>query len=112
LAADYRSMAEQLWALGAANIAWAIPPMPDPYWLPDTTYEDPGRYAVLASTIDAVAGDYGARIRVVDLAGWLEENSLSTDQAARPDGLHWSPEFSAELAERWLGPELLRTALT
>ena len=48
---------------------------------------------------------------VVDLPVWLEEQGLDTDQDARPDGVHWSPEASLHIADAYLGEQLIRAAL-
>jgi peptidoglycan/LPS O-acetylase OafA/YrhL len=43
---------------------------------------------------------------IVDLAGWLD--STGEDIRLRPDGVHFSDETTNEVAERWLGAELVR----
>ena len=49
---------------------------------------------------------------VVDLPAWLAERGLDVDEAARPDGVHWSPEASLRIADEFLGEQLVRAALT
>ena len=39
------------------------------------------------------------------------EQGLDVDQAARPDGVHWSPEASLRIADEFLGEQLIRAAL-
>ena len=48
---------------------------------------------------------------VVDLPTWLATQGLDVDQAARPDGVHWSPEASTRIARDYLGEQLVRSAL-
>jgi hypothetical protein len=43
---------------------------------------------------------------ILDMAAWLD--STGEDIRLRPDGVHFSDETTIEVAERWLGPELLR----
>ena len=40
------------------------------------------------------------------------ERGLDVDEAARPDGVHWSPEASLRIADEFLGEQLVRAALT
>jgi hypothetical protein len=61
--------------------------------------------------MDAAAESSGGRVVVVDLPGWLREQGLDLDQAARPDGVHWSPEASLRIADEYLGEQLIRAAL-
>ena len=59
----------------------------------------------------AAAESGGGRVVVVDLPAWLHEQGLDVDQAARPDGVHWSPEVSWRIADEFLGEQLVRAAL-
>jgi len=47
------------------------------------------------------------RVVVLDLRSWLEQAGLATDQAVRPDGIHFTPASALDVATRWLGPELV-----
>ena len=60
--------------------------------------------------MDAAAEASGGRVVVVDLPAWLHEQGLDVDQAARPDGVHWSPEASLRIADEYLGEQLIRAA--
>ena len=47
----------------------------------------------------------------IDLASWYPAAGFD-DDAARPDGLHFQPEPATVVAERYLGPAILRAALS
>jgi hypothetical protein len=66
---------------------------------------------VLYAAMDDIAEAHPGRVTVVDLPAWLDEQQLTTDREARPDGVHWSPEASALIARDFLGEQLLRAAL-
>ncbi len=48
---------------------------------------------------------------MIDLAGWIDMVGLTEDHDARPDGIHWSTDASADLARRFLGEAVVRAAL-
>jgi hypothetical protein len=62
--------------------------------------------------MDRVAADLPGRVTVVDLPAWLDEQGLTLDRAARPDGVHWSTEAAARIARDFLGEQLVRAALS
>jgi peptidoglycan/LPS O-acetylase OafA/YrhL len=70
---------------------------------------DPARMARFREIIDAVAARHPDRVRVVDLAGYLESRG-DDDARLRPDGIHFSADTASEVAE-WLGPELAQMHL-
>ncbi len=43
---------------------------------------------------------------VVDLAGYLAGIPRSDDEHLRPDGVHFTPDTSLEVADDWLGEQL------
>jgi hypothetical protein len=46
------------------------------------------------------------RVVVLDLAGYLA--TRSDDDTLRPDGVHFTEATGREVADAWLGPEILR----
>ena len=69
--------------------------------------------AFLRTLFDAAiaAADPGA-VRVVDLAGWVAEQGLEGDTTARPDAVHWTTDAATMISTDYLGPALVREALT
>ncbi len=65
---------------------------------------DPARMARFREIIRSVAARHPDSVRIVDLAGYLEEHRAD-DARLRPDGVHFTAETTKEVAE-WLGPEL------
>ena len=59
--------------------------------------------------------EQGSASDVNDLLGKvrvaLEANGYATRQDLRPDGIHLTPDAAAQVAEEWLGPELVAAAL-
>jgi hypothetical protein len=49
---------------------------------------------------------------VLDLAGWVDDAGLGADEAARPDKVHWTLETATRIATEFLGPAVVREALT
>ncbi len=109
--AAFADITEALASTGVSRIAWVRQPIPDPFWLEDlNVQEEPARHAVLYAAMDQLASS-DSRVRVVDLAGWVAEAGLATDRDARPDGVHWSVDAATDIAERWLGQQLITAAL-
>ncbi|GIU84003.1 MAG: hypothetical protein KatS3mg008_0778 [Acidimicrobiales bacterium] len=50
------------------------------------------------------------RVRLVDLAGWLRRHDPG--DRMRPDGVHVGDRYAVEVAERFLAPEIARSAET
>jgi peptidoglycan/LPS O-acetylase OafA/YrhL len=105
---DYLALTEQLRAAGT-TVVWLRPPTADPYWVgrPGLLGPGPERDALESLLADlAAAPDDG--VHLLDLQGWVDGDPVARAEAARPDGLHWTPEAALDVTERWLGPELLR----
>ncbi len=66
---------------------------------------DPARMVRLNQLIEALPAARPGKVHVVDLAGWLA--STGDDQRLRPDGVHFGPDESKEVAKRWLGPTIV-----
>jgi peptidoglycan/LPS O-acetylase OafA/YrhL/lysophospholipase L1-like esterase len=65
---------------------------------------DPARMARFREIVASVARRHPDRVRVVDLAGYLDERP-DEDRRLRPDGVHFTADTASEVAQ-WLGPEL------
>jgi peptidoglycan/LPS O-acetylase OafA/YrhL len=109
---DVAEVSDRLGAGGAGKVVWVREPIPNVYWWGSgQAQEDPTRHAEIYAAMDAVADSSGGDVVVVDLPDWLHEQGLDVDQAARPDGVHWSPEASLRIADEYLGEQLIRAAL-
>jgi hypothetical protein len=110
--ASMDAITRQLLEAGVGRVVWLREPIADPYWLHiDGGQRDPANHQVLYDRMAALAAGDPA-VRVVDLAGWVDAAGLATDEAARPDGVHWSPETARAIATEFLGPTIVREALT
>lgn len=110
--ADFTQLTQRLLDNGAGSVAWIRQPIPDVFWEEGGGgQEDPARHAVLYRVMDEIDEQFGSRVHVIDLPAWLESTGLDTDRAARPDGVHWTPEASTAIAEQFLGEQLIRAAL-
>ena len=109
---DVADVSDRLGAGGSGKVVWVREPIPNVYWWSSgQAQEDPTRHAEIYAAMDAAAESSGGRVVVVDLPAWLAEQGLDVDQAARPDGVHWSPEASLRIADEYLGEQLIRAAL-
>jgi hypothetical protein len=109
---DIADVSERLSAGGSQKVVWVREPIPNVYWWSSgQAQEDPARHAEIYAAMTAAAESGGGRVMVVDLPAWLQEQGLDTDQEARPDGVHWSPEASLRIADEYLGEQLIRVAL-
>ncbi len=101
-----------LLAAGAGKIVWLREPIPDPYWLHATDGQSSaaGHQVLYDEMARQAAAD--PAVRVVDLAGWVTSAGLGGEVAARPDGVHWTSDAAAAIATQFLGPAIVREALT
>ena len=66
---------------------------------------DPARMEAFRQLLGRVAAKH-RRVVVLDLAGYLA--TRSDDDTLRPDGVHFTEATGREVANAWLGPEILR----
>jgi peptidoglycan/LPS O-acetylase OafA/YrhL len=112
LGIDFATITDRVLEAGAGVVVWIRHPLPNVFWLNGGEgQEDPALQGVLYDAMEDVAAARPDRVVVVDLAGWVDDAGLADDQVARPDGVHWSPEASLDVARRFLGPELVAAAL-
>jgi peptidoglycan/LPS O-acetylase OafA/YrhL/lysophospholipase L1-like esterase len=111
--AGFGAVVERALAGGAARVVFVKHPIPDPLWWGETGTKprDPARHQVIYDAMSALAADQ-PEVRVVDLAGWMSSTGLDVDRDLRPDGIHFSAFGAASVAAEWLGPTLIREALT
>ena len=110
--ADFARITDALLEAGAGRVAWIVEPVPNVFWWSSgQSQEDPRRHDVLAATMRSLAAARPDRVSVIDLAGWIDMVGLTEDHDARPDGIHWSTDASADLARRFLGEAVVRAAL-
>jgi hypothetical protein len=106
----YANLTMTLLSEGAPNVAWVVPPRPNHLWLePDMNEMD--RYPIQHQVIRDVAAMFDHRVSVVDLDAWLTATGHDKDPWWRGDGVHLTDESGAALAELYLGPLLVHTAI-
>jgi peptidoglycan/LPS O-acetylase OafA/YrhL len=112
LLAAQRSIVATLEAAGVPRVAWIVPPRPVAPFLEDRIHmADPVRYGIQERTIRTVAGEHPDLIEVIDLADWMDGRGILVDGTRRPDGVHFSPEASVEIADDFLAPAIITAAL-
>jgi lysophospholipase L1-like esterase len=110
LRAAYTGLTDQLIAMGVPEVAWVLPATPYHLWL-EPEMNEPDRYFVQHDVIREIVAAGGDRVSAVDFHGWLTASGLYRDNDWRPDGVHLTNESATDLAEQWLGPLLVTTAL-
>jgi peptidoglycan/LPS O-acetylase OafA/YrhL/lysophospholipase L1-like esterase len=87
---------------GAKRVLWIAPPVPSiPQNASDDDLSAEARNARYVEALRAVAARHPDQVEVVDLPAWL---AAQPEQPPRPDGLHWSPAGSRQIATQLLGP--------
>jgi hypothetical protein len=79
--------------------------------LVDLPESDPARIDRLNEIYREVASLRPGVVQLIDMGEWLRSRGAETDPAVRPDGLHFSDEYS-ELAGDWLALQLWQIAHT
>jgi peptidoglycan/LPS O-acetylase OafA/YrhL len=112
IADSFTKLTESILATGVSRVVWIREPPPVAGLLgPGDPQGDVHRHQVLYDIMDRIAATH-PDVRVVDLAGWVTAHGLATDASARPDASHWTPAVSLRIADKYLGPALVRAALT
>ena len=106
----YEGLTDQLLTSGVPEVAWVLPATPYHLWL-EPEMNEPDRYFVQHDVIREIVAAGGDRVSAVDFHGWLTASGLYRNNDWRPDGVHLTTESAADLAEQWLGPLLVTTAL-
>lgn len=104
LAGEYESQLLDLVANGVTRVVWVIPP---PQLQPVSGEPlDADAQPAVRRAIETVASRHPDLVTVVDLDAWQQGRPPNL----RPDGLHYSPNGAALLAENLLGPVLVDLA--
>ena len=109
---SFAALTDSLLATGVSRVVWIKEPPPVVSLLgPGDPQGQATRHQVLYDIMDGIASSRPA-VRTVDLAGWVKSQRLDADRKARPDASHWTPAVSLRIATDYLGPALVRAALT
>ncbi len=112
IAADYSALSDALLAGGAGSVAFVRQPVPNLLWMNQGTgQQDPARHDVVYAVMDQLRASRVGDVGVIALDAWLADAGLDDDRGVRPDGVHWDPSASAQIAEDYLGEQLIRIAL-
>ena len=105
---DYLAVTNLILTTSSAHIVWIRPPLIDPYWMDiDSEARDPVVHSVMEEVMADLVTKHPDRVALLDMRTWLENAGLDQDHSIRPDGVHFGPEGSLEVAQRWLGPQLV-----
>ena len=108
----YTQYTQLLLDTGAPRVALVLYPATDYEWeAEDEPADDPERFVALHAIERSAAAQQPGRASVIDLAAWSDDQGLTEDRDARPDGVHWTPEQSTAIATEWLGNEIVQAAL-
>ncbi len=95
------------------NVVWFTNPHTHPAWGAAETADQDAADAAKMDTLNGIIRQVVAerpQVVLVDLAGHLASvPGADTDQAMRPDGVHFSPDASTEMAA-WSGPLVVAAA--
>jgi len=109
---SFQALTDNLLALGVPRVVWATEPLPIVGMLgPSDRQGDVTRHEALYGLMRDMAAANPA-VRVAELAAWVDDNGLAIDIPSRPDAVHWTAEASLRIATEFLGPTLVREALT
>jgi peptidoglycan/LPS O-acetylase OafA/YrhL len=97
---------------GAPRVAWILFPRTNESWdaIAETS-DDPARHVAFHEIERDAAAKFPGRVSTIDLSSWSDQQGLTDDHAARPDGVHWTPDMSKLIAEEWLGNQVIQAAL-
>ena len=113
IAEGFQEMTDTLLGLGVPRVVWVTEPIPVVGLLgPSDRQGDVSRHEALHGIMEAIAAANPGAVRVVDLAGWVAEQGLEGDTTARPDAVHWTTDAATMISTDYLGPALVREALT
>ena len=105
---DYRAVTNLILTNSRAHVVWINPPIIDPYWMGvDSEARDPVVHSAMEMVMGELVSAHPDRVALLDLRTWMEHQGLDKERSIRPDGIHFGREGSLEVAEQWLGPELV-----
>jgi hypothetical protein len=97
--------------MGVPDVVWVVPPTPNHLWN-EPEMNEIERFAVHHEIIREVAGRFASHVSLVDLDAWVTASGLVKDNGFRADGVHIDQGPAAAMAAQFLGPWLVREALT
>lgn len=107
---SYGDVTEGLLGLGVRTVVWIVPPVPNGKW-PFPELHEVARYEIQHDVIREVATAIpGASY--IDLDQWMTSAGHIDEESWRPDGTHFAEAAATELAATFLGPRLVRAALS
>ncbi len=97
---------------GAPRVAWVLYPPTDESWdAVDETSDDPARYVAFDALTRDAAAPFPGRVSTIDLSAWVDEQGLTNDHDARPDGVHFSESQSRTIVDTFLANAIIQAAL-
>lgn len=97
---------------GAPRVVWALYPVTNDEWgAVKQSSDGPARYVAFHEIEREAAAPFPARVGIIDLAAWSDQQGLTDNHAARPDGVHWSADVSRLVVEEFLGNAIIQAAL-
>ena len=109
---SFQRLTDRLLGLGVSRVVWIHEAIPIVGMIsPLDRQGDAARHESLWGIMDELAAANPA-VRVADLATWTNTNGIGDDVPSRPDAIHWTPEAALLIADEYLGPLLVREALT
>jgi ABC-type Fe3+-hydroxamate transport system substrate-binding protein len=97
---------------GAPRVAWLLYPPTDESWdAIDETSDDPARYVAFHQLTRNAAAPFAGQVSTIDLAAWVDEQGLTDDHDARPDGVHFSESESRTIVDTFLANAIIQAAL-
>ena len=100
---DYTAVTNLILSNSSAHVVWIKPPLINPYWMDiDSEARDPVVHGVMEAVMGELATAHSDRVILLDLRTWMEQQGLDRDPSVRPDGIHFGPDGSLEVAQRWL----------
>ncbi|MEL6890368.1 MAG: acyltransferase family protein [Actinomycetota bacterium] len=108
---DFAALTDRLLAAGAGQVVWLEMPMPDAHWGGHRGVDVRDRHDALRAAMAWVAATAPDSVSVVDLADWFTAAGLDDDRDARPDGVHFAPDVSVQIADEALIDPILRAVL-
>jgi hypothetical protein len=108
-AAEYADFNDMLLSAGSKHVVWVLHPRTDPFWGGVQDQAMASRHMALHHAMREASALRASEVGVVDLMSWSTSDGIGEDHDARPDGVHWTFEAALDVAERFLGPEIVST---
>ncbi len=106
----YRMVTSSVLKMGVARVDWIIPPVPTLEWK-EPEMRERSRYELQHDVIRQVAAEQSAHVTPIDVDQWMNRAGHAGDKSWRPDGVHFTEDSAARLAELYLGPVVVAGAI-